>query len=239
MILNKKDIERLREQIPRDRSEIYLGFVPWQEDLELRQSLREQFNEVPRSIVRTVWDDPEREGVRIFIEVATHRSAEDALEGLIERLKWNQLAELLRGPKELGYFSFIHPEGSPPAVYFVQGNICITVSNFAREKIDVLPVALRLVKRLVERPKVERSTIIIESTKSSAKVGEPITIRYKLPWRIGENGFVKLYCFQGMLYLDGNRVKLRGIRKGKSSVDIYTFEAGRETYYGHIDITID
>jgi hypothetical protein len=232
IILNENDVEQLRAKIPKDQSEIYLGFVPWQEDLELKQSVREQFNEVAgRSIIRTVWDDPEREDVRVFIEVA--------IMGLIDRLKWNQLAELLRGPKELGYFSFIHPEDSPPSVYFVQGNVCITVANFAREKIDVLPIALRLVKRLTKRPRVERSTIKIEPSKSSAKVGETIIIRYKLPWRIGENGFVKLYCFRGMLYLDGNRVILRGIRKGRTSVDIYTFEAGRETYYGHIDINID
>lgn len=235
------DIDILRRRIPEDRSELYLGFVPWQEDLgRWVRTVHEQLAESPgKPVLRTVWDDPENRDARVLVEVATRASAQEAVEALVERLSWNQLAVLPEGPQDLGYASFVHPGGVPPAVYFVQGNLCIMVASFARAAAPVLPLASRLAHRLAERPHVERMTMALEPDRSSIKVGEPILIRYDLPWTLGEGGFVKFFCLQGTLRLEEDRVVLRGTRPGRVSVEAFVLEPGRETYGGRLEISVE
>ncbi len=235
------DIDLLRKRIPEDRSELYLGFAGWQEDFEgLVRSERQQVDEAPsRPVLRTIWDDPENREARVLLEIAARSSAEEALEALVERLSWNQLAQLPEGPDDLGYAAFVHPEGAPPLVYFILGNLCLTVASYGREHMPVLPLAARLDRRLLERPTVERMTISLESERGSAKVGEPVPIQFDLPWQLGEEGFVKLFSLNGTLRLEDDRPVLRGASPGPASVEALAVEPGRETYAGRLEVTIE
>lgn len=90
---------------------------------------------------RAVWD---LERGRIALTVTEHRSTRDALNALADELEANQLAELPLGPPDLGEISFVHPPEAPPAVFFVRGNLTLSVHSFSRERVDVLPFARRV-----------------------------------------------------------------------------------------------
>lgn len=235
------NIDKLRRRIPEDRAEIFLKYTPWQEDLEgwvrTAHELHEEASGQPA--LRTVWDNPKNRNARILTEVVTCSSATEALEALIERLNWNQLEKLPEGGEQFGFASFVHPEGLPPAVYFVQGNLCITIASYSRELVPVIPLASRITRRLAERPEVEPVSLEIKPDKSHAKVGEPVLINYDLPWQMGEYGFVKLFSSQGIIHIEDDRLVALGTRPGRISVEAFAMEPNRQTYRGKMEISIE
>jgi len=235
------NLDALRRRVPVDRAELFLGFTPWPEDTEgRRRSVRESHSEVPgRPLYRTIWDHPEARDARVLIDVAEGSSVEEAVESLIGRLESNQLARLPEGPGGLGIASFVHPEGAPPAAFFARGNLCVSVVSFAGRAVDVLPLAQRLDRRLEERPKVERGILSILPELPRAKVGEAVSLAYTLPWKLGEDGYIKFFVSGGTLTRRERRLFLTGTKAGEVSVEAFVVEPGREPYFGRTVLNVE
>ncbi len=236
----KYDLDSLRRRIPRDRAEMFIGFVPWVEDTKDWQlSVKEGLVEKPeRSVIRTVWDNPENRDERILIDVVECPSASEALEALVDRLRWNQLAQLPKGPKELGDVSFMHPEGVPPAIFFTRGNLCLSVISFGKIPKEILSWVELLNKRLDYRPKVDRTTISLHVETTTLKIGQEIELDYELPWQYGDEGFLKFLVRGGILIRRNDRLILIGTKPGEIEIDVYLVEPGREPHFGHLSAVL-
>lgn len=235
------DVAALRKRIPENRCELFVGFSPWPEDCQgWRRSVRERFGEAsPRPLLRTIWDHPENRDTRVLVDVVELSSANRAMEALANSLKWNQLAVLPEGPSDLGYASFIHPLGVPPAAFFVQGNVFVSVVSYASQPVDVEPWAYRIRHRLLDRPLEGRVTIGLETDRPSARIGEPYPIRYTLPWRMGEDGFVKIFAEGAVLTRETGRLSATGTRHGELALEVFAVEPGRETHVGRLRLPVE
>lgn len=235
------DVDVLRKRIPENHSEFFVNFSPWPEDCqEWERSVRERFGEgSPRPLLRTVWDDPEDHQTRVLIDVVELSSASQAMEALAEALEWNQLAELPEGPSDLGYASFVHPEGEPPAAFFVQGNVFISVASYGSQPVAVVPWAARLMHRLLDRPRQERDSIGLETGRTPLRMGEPFPVRYTLPWRLGDDGFVKIFARGARLTREESQLRATAIHPGEVDVEIFAVEPGRETYAGRLRLSVE
>lgn len=230
------DINDLLQRIPEDSADFFIGFSPWPEDCEnWRRSVNELFDEgLSRQLRRTVWDDPEDQQARMMIDVVELPSAERAIEALGEALSWNQLAALPEGPDGLGHVSFIHPEAVPPAVFFVQGNLFVSVSSIGTTELDVTAWGSRLVERLVQRPDGARDAIALGADTDRLRQGEPVALNYTLPSRLGEYGFVKIHADGARLSRDDTGALLAATQNGSITVELFAVEPGRETLSGRL-----
>jgi hypothetical protein len=235
------DVNALRQRVSEDHAELFLGFTPWSEDASgWNRSIKEKLASAPgKSIRRTVWDSQDNRNGRILIDIIECSSAVNAIDALLEELAANQLARLLEGPPHLGIASFMHPEGVPPAVFFARGNLSIRVISFARHAVDVIPWAERLNKRLGEEPRVEQNRLLLESDRKSARTSEEVAVFYKLPWALGEDGFLKFLVSGGILVAREGRLLLKASKRGEAQVRAYALEPGREPYAGALNLSIE
>ena len=197
---------------PRERGLLLLGFKAWsgpQPDSE--PALREQL--APASS-RAVWD---LERGRIAFTVNEHRSVQDALVALADELESNQLAELPRGPEDLGEVSFVHPPQAPPAVFFVRGNLTLGVFSFGREPVDVVPFARRVDAELRATPSGAR-----EGNVELREDRGGLRIDTKYPSR---DAYVKVVARGAALSKSGEAVSIEG---RADDVEVYYLEPGRE-----------
>lgn len=235
------DLDALRRRVPDDRAELFLGFTPWSEDCErwTRSVAESLVTSATRSMSRTVWDNPTASGSRVLIDVAECASAADAMDALAARLATNQLARLPEGPRDLGAAAFTHPDGVPPAAFFVRGNLSINVISFGSRHVPVLPWAVRLDRRLGERPKTERAVLALEVDRGKLKVGEAVAIRYSLPWSLGPEGYFKFFATRGTLTRREGALVLTGTRSGEARVEAFAVEPGREPHTGSVTLIIE
>ena len=235
------DVAALRKRIPENRSEFFVRFSPWPEDCQdWRRTVRERFGEAsPRPLVRTACDDPRNRNTRVLVDVVELSSVNEAMEALADSVKWNQLAVLPEGPSELGYASFLHPPGVPPAAFFVQGNVFVSVVSYASQPVDVVPWAYRIARRLIDRPREGRVTIGLETDRPSARISEPFPIRYTLPWRLGDDGFVKIFAEGAVLTRETGRLSATATRHGELALEVFAVEPGRETHVGRLRLPIE
>ena len=215
------DLEVLRRQLPHDRAELFIGFVPWTEDAEgWKRSVKEKLTETPeRSVTRTVWDSSEKRDERVLIDVVECESATEALDALVDRLLWNQLSRLLEGSKGLGDAVFMHPKGVPPGIFFTRGNLCLSVVSFGKQPMAVTPWAERLNRRLDDRPSVDRMTISLRVETTPMKVGQEVEFRYTLPWQYSEEGYLKFLVRGSTLLRHDDRLTLTGTKPGEVTID--------------------
>ena len=199
---------------------LLIGFKAWAapDAPGFRAGLRERLG--PKT-TRAVWDDPERRGARIALRVIEHASAREALDGLAETLAANQLADVPRGPADLGVISFVHPEGVPPAVFFVRGNLTLLATSFGSEKVDVLPYARSVDRDLTERPREFREGGV-ELTAPNLK-----QLAIKPRWA-GEDAYVKVIAPGAELRSSDGTVDIAG---DAGVVEVFVIEKGRETYF--------
>jgi hypothetical protein len=235
------DLDALRRRVPDDSAELFLGFIPWSEDCErwTRSVAESLATSSTRSLFRTVWDNPTASGSRVLIDVAECASAVDAMDALVERLATNQLAQLPEGPRDLGATAFTHPDGVPPAAFFVRGNLCISVISFGSRDVAVVPWAARLDRRLGERPKTDRAVVTLQADRSKLKLGEVVAIRYSLPWRLGPEGYFKFFATRGTLTRRENALVLRVTRSGEARVEAFAVEPGREPHTGSVTLLVE
>lgn len=222
-------LDEMLSAVPSDSSQLVVGFTPWEEDVEgWRNSVRRRTPEetADRPVNRTVWDDPGDGGARVLIDVYECDSTEDAIRALVELLAGNQLAVVPAGPEGVGLFSFMQPEGLPPAVMMVRANACVLVSSFGRTTVDVVPWASRIDDRIRHRPDRAEDGAVFED--DVQQEGRDRTLRLEPEWAIGENGYIKLFATGGTLGLRGDRVVVGGT--GEVSIEAFIVEPGRPTY---------
>lgn len=235
------DLEKLRARLPRDRGELFLGFVPWQDDADKgwHHSVRSELSETPqRPLRRVVWDNPDDRAQRVLIDVVDCASPEDALTALVDRLLWNQLQELPEGPQNLGHAAFMHPEGLPPAILFMRANLCIFVSSFGSTPVDVLPWAQRLHRRLEDRPSEARDSIelLLSGKETSIPARREVALRYRVPWKYGPNAHLRFVATGGLLSVREKVVHLSAVQPGTVTVEAYLLEPGREPLMGRLPL---
>lgn len=235
------DVAALRKRIPENRSEFFLGFSPWREDCQnWKRSVREHSaGALPGPLLRTVWDDPENRNARVLVDVVELSSANQAMEALAESIKWNQLAKLPEGPSDLGFASFVHPTGVPPAAFFVQGNVLLSIVSYASQPVDVAPWAYRIAHRLLDRPQVGKDVIRLESDRTVVRIGEPFPMRYALPWRLGDDGFVKIFASGATLTREAGWLDGAATRRGEVVFEVFAVEPGREASVGHLRLSAE
>jgi hypothetical protein len=235
------DAHALRQRISEDRAELFLGYIPWPQDaLGWNRSLKEKLASAPgKYIRRTVWDSNDNRDLRALIDIIECSSATDAIDALLEELAGNQLARLPEGPPQLGFASFVHPDGVPPAVFFARGNLCIRVISFARGAVDVISWAGRLNERLSMVPSVERDFLVLETDRKSLRTGEEVAIFYTLPWTLGEEGYLKFLVSGGILVLREGRLFLKSSKRGEVRVRAFALEPGREPYAGVLSLNVE
>ena len=205
-----KTIAPVLEQ-PRDPGLLLAGFKAWMGPRpDGEAAMREQ---LAATSTRAVWD---LERGRIALTVNEHRSVEDALNALADELEANQLADVPRGPEDLGEVSFMHPQNAPPAVFFVRGNLTCGVFSFGREAVDVIPFARRVDDDLRARPSNAR-----EGGIDVQRGDRGILVREKA----GE-GYVKVFAPHGKLRKFGEEIVIEG---SEDDVEIFYIEPGRET----------
>jgi len=117
--------------------------------------------------------------------------------------------------------SFAHPQGIPPAVFFVRGNLTLLVTSFGNEAVDVLPFARTVDRELTSRPREFREGGI-ELTAPNLK-----TIEIKPRWA-GEDAYIKVIAPGAELTSRGGTVEIAG---DAGVVEVFVIERGRETYF--------
>lgn len=236
------DVKQFLDLIPKDEDELFIGFSAYQRDMEgWRQSMREDLlEEASRPLRRSVWAQLESSEGRVLIDVAECSSAKQAMESLVIRLEGNELAELDKGPDELGTVSFVHPQGLPPAVYFAHGNLCVSIVGIAQPPVDVLAVAQSLDSRLQDQPKTMNDTTIrMTAEQDRAKVGETVRVSFHLPWRLAEEGYLKFRVHGGSIGRANDSIIVTGSKPGTLRLEALAIEPGREPSGGMISLSIE
>jgi hypothetical protein len=230
------DADEILRRIPQDGGDVFRGASAWAEDMPgWRRSVREDLQEAPgRRLRRTVWDDPKVESARVVVDVVECPSAAEAVKALLERLEWNQLAEVPAGPQGLGIASFAHPEGVPPAVFFARANLCVSVASFARRAVPVVSVATALDRRLVAEPAAGGPPLQVEAERGAR--GGPMLLRVGVPFQLGEEGHLRYRLRGGTLEIRDDQVVVIPVTGAEVRVDVFAEEAGRAAGAGTVVI---
>lgn len=222
---------------PVDPDELFVGFAPWAEDAGgFVRSVKEQLREAQgRRLTRTVWDSPEDRTARLLVDSTECASAADALQALADRLENNQLADLDAGPQGLGVAAFAHPKGTPPAVFFAWGNLCVSVVSFGHVEVDAVPFAQRLDARLRAWQIPERTTLSMEAAEPAAvRAGQPVPLDYRLSWSLGDDAYLKFRAYSATLALRDGQLVVVPAAAGEITVEGLVAEPGRETHGGRL-----
>lgn len=232
----RPDAEEILRRIARDGGDLFRGVSAWAEDVPgWRRSVREDLEEAPgRKLRRSVWDDPTVESSRVVVDVVECPSAADAVKALLERLEWNQLAEVPPGPQGLGIASFAHPEGVPPAVFFARANLCLSVASFARRAVPVIALARALDRRLVAEPVGGGPPLQVRAERGAR--GQATVLRVDVPFRLGEEGHLRYRARGGMLEIRDDQVVVIPVAGAEVQVDVFAEEAGRSAGVGKVVI---
>jgi hypothetical protein len=228
-------IDEILQRIPEDRGEFFAEFLPWAEDVEdWTRSARETFaGKGDRTLLRTIWDNPEDRESRVLIDVVECASAADAVEALGDRLEANQLAEIPEGPEALGLGSFQHPKLAPPALFYVHGNLAITVTSFGRKPVDVSNIARRLDAKLGERP-IPADTLLraypMLQAEPRAKPGDEVVLRVNLPTRMREDSYLKVFVTGGTIARREGKLVTHSKAAGQIEIEAFLVEPGPEAY---------
>lgn len=201
---------------PREAGLLLLGFKAWAAPTapDSRLSLREEL--APNS-TRAVWDLRQGDAARVAVTATEYASVRHALKALASDLEANQLAQLPPGPPDLGEVSFVHPDGVPPAVFFVRGNLTLGVFSFGRERVDVVPFARAVDADLLARPREARDGGV-DLTRDNG--GLRATPRWS-----GADGYVKVLAPGADLRKEGDLIV-----GATGEAEVFYIEPGRETY---------
>jgi hypothetical protein len=184
---------------------------------------------------RSVWNDPKEPDARVVVDVVECASAALAVAALLERLDWNQLAEVPAGPPDLGLASFAHPEGVPPAVFFARANLCVTVASFARRSAAVIPVAQAVDRRLLREPDRQGPGLGVEAVRDPRGASPP-QVRVFLRYTMGEEGHLRFRATGGTLEIRNDEVAFLRAGGEEAAVEVFVEEAGRPTASGRVTI---
>lgn len=217
-------------------------FSPWEEDcLGWNRTTKESFADVDgRRLIRSVLGNPEDRDARLLVDVYESPTLTEAREYLIQLLASNQLKRLPGGPDDLGEVSFMHPEGIPPAHFWLRGNLCIRVCSFGKREVAVLDCAYKVDRRIMEKPKVDRFTLTLTPPpqKDRLSVEEEVRIDFSLPWQLGTDGYYKFFAAGGELFFRGQELHFRAQEKGEVLIEAFAVEPRREPYGGRLTLQV-
>lgn len=224
----------------REASVLLRGFTPWKEDC-LNWIQRSKFSlpeAAGRQLLRTIWEDPQEVDARVLVDVHETVSANNARSCLLEVLANNELARLPEGPDELGDVCFVHPEGVPPAIYWVTGNLCVSITSFGIKPIPVLDWGYRLHARMIEKPLIEKFELVLVPEKARMRVREEQVVR--TPWKVlSDEGYAKFFATrEAELLLKEDGVHVRALQKGTIVVEAFEVEPGRYSAAGRTEIFV-
>jgi hypothetical protein len=235
------DLKEFLSHIPKDEGELFIGFLPFQQEMKDWQPAMQEhlLEEGSRPLRRSVWNQTEEKDRRVLIDVAECSSAEQAMESLVIRLEGNELAQLDKGPDDLGTLSFMHPEGLPPAVFFTRGNLCVSVVSIAKKPVDVIKLAHILNQRMHDQPKIARDIILLTPEQDHVKVGQAVSVSYRLPWKLAEQGYLKFVVLGGSISREKDSLIIIGSKPGTLQLEVVAIEPGREPDGGKTTLHIE
>jgi hypothetical protein len=227
--------DELLRRIPRE-GDLFRGAAAWAEDLpEWRRTSRELLRDPEGPVRRSAWNDPSEPDARVLVDVVECASARLAVTALLERLAWNQLAEVPPGPPSLGVASFAHPEGVSPAVYFARANLCITVASFAGRAAPVLDVAQAIDRRLLREPDRQGPPLGVEAARDPRGARPPV-VRVFQRYTPGEESHLRFRATGGTLEIREDEVAFERSGAEDAWVEVFAEEAGRPTAFGRVAI---
>jgi hypothetical protein len=89
----------------------------------------------------------------------------------------------------------------------------------------------------LDRPRDSRNTISLDAEQITVRIGQSLQIRYKLPWRLGDHGFIKIFSSGAQLSRKKAGLFVTPVRPGEISIDMFAVESGRETFAGKLRLT--
>jgi hypothetical protein len=214
-------------------------FAPWREDcLNWTRERQRRLQETESwRLLRMFWGDPEDRDSRVLMEIREAASAPVARECLLDVLAHNQLARLPEGPESVGDVCFVHPEGVPPAVFWVTGNLCLSVLSIGLNPARVLDWGRRLHLRMIDRPPVEARELVLMPEATRMRVNEEQTIRFRPPAVLGEEGYTKFFAVGAELRLEKDGVRIHAVREGEIVVEVLVVEPGRPARAGRVKLS--
>jgi hypothetical protein len=214
-------------------------FTPWREDcLNWNRESKSVFPEAAsRRLLRTVWDDPNDVDARVLVDVREMTSSANARKCMLEVLANNEMMRLPEGPDDLGEVCFVHPEGAPPAVFWVTGNLCVSVASFGRKSIRVLDWGYKLHSRMVDKPLVEKLELALVPRATRMKVKEEQPLGFSLPRVLSDEGYFKFFVTGAELLLKKGEVHVRASQQGEIVVQVFVVEPGRPAEAGRVEMS--
>jgi hypothetical protein len=230
-IRTKYKMEEIMASIPSDRGELFIGYRPatvpgkWQE--HFHQAIEKQPG---RHLYRTVFEVADGTTGGVVVEVVECASGQEAIDDLMDTLDDNQAAELRPGPKSLQPAAFSNPVQAPNALFFVRGNLRISIMAQSKDY-DGVDEWLDLIQQdLNLEPEDTRGRFEIKPGKAEENVKRVI---YDFPWKVGPEGWFK-FVSKGASIERGDKPGelILGPSKAEVTVKGWVIERGRQSYMG-------
>jgi len=224
-------MEEILAAIPSDRGELFIGYRPatlpgkWQE--QFQQTIEKRQG---RHLYRNVFEVADGATGGVVVEVVECASARDAVDELMETLEENQAAELRPGPEPLGPAAFSNPEQAPAAIFFVRGNLRISIMSQSKDD-DGVDEWLGMIQQDLNLEPVEtRGRFEIKPARAE---GTRERVNYEFPWKVGPEGWFK-FVSSGASIERGEQPGelILGPAKAEVTVKGWVIERGRESYMG-------
>ncbi len=183
-----------------------------------------------RRLTRIEWAAPRDAESRVLVDVYETSSLTDAQKCLLEILANNELLRLPDGPTDLGEISFVHPDGVPPAAFWVVGNLCMGVTSFGPKKAPVLDFAERLHAGAIEKPRGPKRDLRVKPETTRLKAKEETVLALTAPRALPEDVQYKYFATGGELFLKGDQVVVRALKRGAVAVEAFAVKAPRSVH---------
>ncbi len=216
------------------------NFTPWKKDcLDWSREREKKLTEMKCQILRrSFWTDPKEQNSRVLIEARETASATEARKSLLEVLSQNQYLRLPEGPSGLGEVCFVHPDGAPPAVFLVIGNLCLSVVSFGLNAVNVVDWGCRFHSRVIEKPRDAKPELTLSPRKTGMRLKEEQAIAFTPPTGLSEEAFYKFFASGAELFLLDGELHARALRKGEAVIEGYVVDPGGREAAGRAVLAI-
>jgi len=196
---NYQDIENNYSSV------VLLGYSPSpRECMNWELGSRYLFNEDEfNRVKRTIWNSPDYEDHRTFIDIC-ETSSDQYTSAALEGVLFGTNVVMQDGPVDLGDVCKINPTNERNACYFTRANLCISVSCYGRADFDILSWAKNIDQDIVSFPESDFEGLMLSSIDDTISVGRTVEITYSLEWSLGEFGYYKFFAINGELSLNVN-----------------------------------
>jgi hypothetical protein len=208
-------------------SMLFQNFIPrrqdrlgWKEDATMKLVLP-----AGRRLTRSEWAAPRDDASRALVEIYETPSLADAQKCLLELLANNQLLRLPEGPGELGEISFVHPDGVPPAAFWVVGNLCISVAASGPKPAPVLDFAAEIQAGAVAKPRGPKRDLRVKPDTARLRANEETPLSLAVPRGMPDDVQYRYFATGGELFLKGDQVVVRALRRGAVAVEVFAVKA--------------